>query len=98
VPLRRHEQFGKPVAGVIPTIVRSYKSAVTRLINAHRGTPGARVWQRNYHACPERQRRERIIRNEIDLSRIRKYIEYNPVCWVEDVEYRHGEIQHPYPQ
>ncbi|RMF23817.1 MAG: transposase, partial [Bacteroidetes bacterium] len=31
------EQFGKPVPGSIPTIVRSFKSAVTRRINILRG-------------------------------------------------------------
>jgi hypothetical protein len=48
------EQFGKPVSGSIPTIIRAYKSAVTARINQLRGTPGAPVWQRNYYACPER--------------------------------------------
>ena len=67
------EQFGKPVAGSIPTIIRSFKSAVTRGINAHRGTPGERVWQRNYY--------EHIIRNERALQAIRRYIAENPLRW-----------------
>jgi len=46
VPLR--EQFGKPAPGSIPTVIRSYKSAVTRGINEMRGTASAGVWQRNY--------------------------------------------------
>jgi len=34
------EQFGHPVAGSIPTIVRSFKSAVTKRINELCQTPG----------------------------------------------------------
>jgi putative transposase len=41
------EQFGKPTIGTIPTIIRSFKSAVTKRINALRGLPGIPVWQRN---------------------------------------------------
>jgi len=78
------EQFGKPVPGSIPTIVRSFKSATTRHINALRGTPGAPVWQRNYY--------EHIIRNEESLNRIREYIVTNPMRWALDREnpYREG--------
>ncbi|MGC8720949.1 MAG: transposase, partial [Thermodesulforhabdaceae bacterium] len=43
------ERFGAPVCGSIPTIIRSFKSATTKHINALRGTPGASVWQRNYY-------------------------------------------------
>jgi REP element-mobilizing transposase RayT len=70
------ERFGKPVSGSIPTIIRSYKSAVTKLINNDRNTPTALIWQRNYY--------EHIIRDEIDLSRVRKYIINNPVHWERD--------------
>ncbi len=35
-----------------------------------------RLWQRNYW--------EHIIRDETDLSRIRKYIQENPHRWAED--------------
>ncbi len=72
------EGFGKPLADSIPTIVRAYKSAVTRCINESRKTPGAPVWQRNYY--------EHVVRDEDDLNRIREYIEYNPVRWEEDEE------------
>jgi len=78
VPLRSHEQFGKPVPGSIPTIVRSYKSAATLRINAARGTPGARVWQRNYY--------EHIVRSDSSLNRIRQYIADNPARWDDDDE------------
>jgi REP element-mobilizing transposase RayT len=41
------EQFQKPVAGSIPTIVRTYKAAVTRRIGRELNATG--VWQRNYY-------------------------------------------------
>nr|WP_323745475.1 transposase [Parvivirga hydrogeniphila] len=76
-PTRRRaptmEQFGKPVPGSIPTIVRAFKSAVTRCINQMRGTPGARVWQRNYY--------EHIIRDDRALGAVRQYILENPQRW-----------------
>ncbi len=72
------EGFGVPVRGSLPTILRSFKSAVTRQINATRSTPGAPVWQRSYH--------EHVIRNEKDLDRIREYIMTNPEQWPFDRE------------
>jgi len=67
------EEFGKSVSGSLPTIVRSFKSAVTRRINRLRGTPGGRVWQRGYY--------ERIVRDQRELDKFRKYILENPVRW-----------------
>ena len=72
------EQFQKLVKGSIPTIVRSYKSAVAYRINLMRGTDGIPVWQRNYF--------EHIVRNAEDWDRIHRYIEANPSQWVEDEE------------
>ncbi len=71
-------RFGKPVAGALSTIIRSYKSAVTKRINEIRRTPGMAVWQPNYY--------EHIIRNEDDLKKIHDYILYNPAKWTEDNE------------
>ncbi len=70
------ERFGKPVPCSIPTIVRSYKSAVAKRINAARGTPGARVWQRNYY--------EHVIQDDEDLYLVRRYIQENPLKWDTD--------------
>lgn len=70
-PTEMIERFGKPTACSLPTIVRSFKSAVTRRINALRQTQGVQVWQRNYY--------EHVIRNEDDLNEIRRYILDNPV-------------------
>ena len=70
------EQFGKPVPGSIPTIVRSFKSATTLRMNSMRRTPGAVVWHTNYY--------EHVVRDPIDLHRICEYIETNPRRWQED--------------
>jgi len=72
------EQFQKPVKGSIPTMIRSYKSAVSYRINLMRGTDGVPVWQRNYY--------EHIIRNETDLQNKTGYIESNPLLWDDDDE------------
>jgi REP element-mobilizing transposase RayT len=70
------EQFGKPVAGSIPTIVRTYKAAVTRQIS--RQFNGANIWQRNYY--------EHVIRNADEHNRIHLYIASNPTHWADDNE------------
>lgn len=73
------EHFSMPVAGSLPTIVRSFKSAATKYINQWRQTPGAPVWQRNYW--------EHVVRNETDLHEIRQYIVNNPRLWTADALY-----------
>jgi len=70
------ESFGRPIAGSLATIIRSFKSAVTKRINQLRDNPGAPVWQRNYY--------ERVIRDEQELNGIRQYIAGNPAKWEED--------------
>jgi len=77
VPLRC-ESFGKPISGSIPTIVRSFKSAVTKKINELKRAPALLIRQRNYY--------ERIIRDEPELDKIREYIELNPLKWALDKE------------
>jgi putative transposase len=67
------ESFGAPVPGSLATILRSFKSAATKRINALRDNPGCPVWQRNYF--------EHVIRNEDDLANIRQYIADNPMKW-----------------
>ena len=64
------EQFGKPVSGSVPTIIRSFKATVTRHVNEWRRTPGAELWQRNFW--------EHVIRNETKFHEIRQYIQNNP--------------------
>ena len=72
------EQYQKPVKGSIPTMIRSYKSAVSYRINLMRRTDGIPVWQRNYY--------EHVIRNETDLQNKTDYVEANPLLWEEDDE------------
>lgn len=73
------EQFGKPTSNTIPTIVRGFKSTVTKQINNIRNTPGQSVWQRSYY--------EHVIRNEKSYNRISEYIRYNPERWLDDKYY-----------
>ena len=63
----------------ISSFMAGFKSAVTKQINISRGTEGRPVWQRNYY--------EHVIRNEKELFKIRKYIEYNPLRWSEDKDH-----------
>ncbi|MCX5885262.1 MAG: hypothetical protein NT096_05055 [Proteobacteria bacterium] len=62
----------------MPTIICSFKSAVTKNINQIRNTPGFPVWQRNYY--------EHIIRSEKELQQIREYSINKPTQWVLDEE------------
>ena len=59
----RREAFGKPVAGSVPTIVRSYKAAVSRAL-------GESVWQSRFY--------EVRARDETARANIRRYIRDNP--------------------
>ena len=67
------ERFGRPAVGTIPTVVRSFKAASTRQVNAQRMAPGSPVWQRNFY--------EHVIRTDESLHRIRQYIADNPLKW-----------------
>ena len=71
-------QFGKIIPQSIPTIVRAFKSAVSKRINLLRQTPSVPVWQHNYY--------EHIIRSEKDFDNISFYIHYNPLSWELDRE------------
>ena len=87
------EQFGKPTSNTIPTIIRGYKSALTKQINILRNQPGVPVWQRNYF--------EHIIRNEKEMNETREYIINNPLKWDLDKQNPNNimydrSIEHPY--
>jgi hypothetical protein len=67
-------------SGIVPAqrkplgrLVGAFKTVSTRLVNDIRSTPGAKLWQRNYH--------ERVIRNSLSLHAFRRYIANNPVLW-----------------
>lgn len=76
VPLQS-AAFAQPIAGSLPTIIRSFKAAVTKQINRSH-LPSERIWQRNYY--------EHIIRSETSLNAIRQYIQANPAQWESDEE------------
>ena len=57
-------------------VVAYFKYQSTKAINAKRGTPGEKFWQRSYY--------DHIIRDNADLFRIRKYISSNPLRWSVD--------------
>jgi len=65
-----------PISGSIGAIIGQYKSKTTKRINKLCNTPSRYVWQRNYF--------DHIIRNDIDLNRIRQYINENPINWDSD--------------
>jgi REP element-mobilizing transposase RayT len=69
-----HHSLISPKSSSLGTVIRSYKSAVTRL--ARLAQMDEFAWQRNYY--------EHIIRDEADLHRIRHYIVNNPSHWLED--------------
>jgi len=76
-PIPNLEKFGKPVSGSLATVIRQYKSAVTRqMVQRYGGMPI--VWQRNYY--------EHIIRDEHDHQNIYNYILNNPFNWETDDE------------
>ena len=71
-------QFQVP-AGSLGIVVRGFKAAVKRRINAARAErelAPVEVWQSNYH--------EHIVLDEEDLDRIRRYIIENPMNWETD--------------
>jgi putative transposase len=77
------ETFAAPVAGSIPTIVRSFKSAVTRAARSAFHKPSLDVWQRNYF--------ERVIRSDDEFRKTWQYI-----C--ENAARRDFDPENPYKQ
>ena len=71
-----HERFGKPVSGSLSTIVRSFKSAVTKRINEMHVRESGQLWQPRYY--------DRIIRSEKELQNTRDYIANNVITWAFD--------------
>jgi REP element-mobilizing transposase RayT len=71
------EKYSQPVTGSVPTIIRTYKAAVSRRARQELGV--VYFWQRNYY--------EHIIRNELEFKDIAGYISANEVTWSEDPEY-----------
>jgi putative transposase len=78
------EAFAAPITGSIPTIVRSFKSAVTRTARMELRKLALDVWQRNYF--------ERVIRSDDEFRKTWQYICENPARWDFDPEnpYKQG--------
>ena len=74
----RREQCCKPLAGSLPSIIRSFKSANTRRINVMRHMPSQPFRQLNYY--------EHLIRTEDEPSQVRQYIQENPAKWAGDID------------
>jgi len=72
------QAFGKPVQGSIPTIIRSFKAAVTREARRE-GIYLEPVWQRNYY--------EHIIGEILEYDQVIEYIHSNPRNWLMDEEF-----------
>jgi putative transposase len=62
----------------LSAIVRSFKSASSLAVNRMRELAGVSIWQRNLH--------EHVVRDNVELERIRSYIKDNPSRWDEDLE------------
>jgi len=69
---KQYNKFSQPISGSIPMIINHYKGTCTRAI---RQLPNPFIfhWQSRYH--------DRVIRNEIELNIIQKYIKNNPKNW-----------------
>jgi REP element-mobilizing transposase RayT len=81
VPLRDFhcpESLGHPVSRSIPTIIRSYKSAVTKLVRTTFHRPEYQVWQSNYY--------ESVLRSPEECKNAERYILENPKMWHADFE------------
>jgi REP element-mobilizing transposase RayT len=77
--IRRDGQLPVPTNTKFETlsnIVGAFKTTAATHINKLRGQPGLPVWQKSFY--------DRIVRNEHELARIQKYIQYNPIKWAED--------------
>ena len=60
-------------------IICAFKSTTTKLCNKMDGKPGRKIWQRSYY--------DRIIRDDLELNAIRRYIVENPHRWKENEHY-----------
>jgi len=71
-------QFGKPTARSLSSVVRAYKNSVTNQVRKVRLSGREPIFQKNYY--------ERIIRDDVEWNNIREYIITNPGNWISDPE------------
>ena len=74
-PTQGRRGVGRKALG---NLIGAFKTVAAKRLNLARGTPGRRLWQRNYY--------EHVVRGEEDMDRIRAYIRDNPLQWEFDVE------------
>jgi putative transposase len=67
-------------APALGDVVRVFKSISAIAVNRFLSRLGQPLWQRNYY--------ERIVRDPVALSNIRRYIKTNPQNWAEDTNNR----------
>jgi putative transposase len=70
----------------ISEIIRGFKTFSAKAINKERGVRRVPVSQRNYY--------DRIIRNELELDRVRQYIINNPRNWDADKNNQNQSSKH----
>jgi len=63
-------------------IVQFYKTGVTMKARRHVDVVPAVIWQRSFH--------DHIIRDDVGLSKIREYVQNNPLRWYLDKFYSEG--------
>jgi putative transposase len=73
-PLQRAAR--RILVGSLGAIVRAFKAHSARRISVLRNLPGRPVWQRSYY--------ERVVRDDEELQRVRRYILDNPAKWQTD--------------
>lgn len=74
-----HKAGAASSAPTLGDIMRVFKSISAIKINRLIDRENRPLWQRNYY--------EHILRNEIELEKIREYIINNPLNWAEDENY-----------
>jgi len=79
-PLQKENNKFRSPSNTVGSIIRGYKGAVTKRVNALYGTQKTKsIWQRNYY--------EHIIRNDQSHQQITEYIINNPINWKQDNYY-----------
>lgn len=78
LPNNQEERVSTPRLTTLGSVIRAFKSAVTRTLRQEGYGIIGPIWQRNYY--------EHVIRDEIGLNRIRDYIQTNPARWDLDRE------------
>lgn len=76
------EAFSKPTAKSVPSVIRSYKSAVSKRIHeiSNENNLPYRIWQTRYF--------DNVIRNEKAYLKIWEYIDTNTLRWEKDRFYK----------